>query len=333
MSAAHTVPCRGSSRRNRQKPGYQKLLSILFLLAAVVLPLRHSLAFTDNEFLPISLIATLGGKTGESRLRQPSAVLTSRDGKVFVLDGAVNRVAVFSPRGKFLYDFGANHLNMPLGMTMDSKERIYIADTRKGRIQLFTSRGKHLEQIDLPKSSKGIPTEPVDLAVDDRRKLLYIVDNRNHRVLIYDLQKKTVIKTVGKMGMEDGELRWPFSLVLDEKGVVYLVDVINTTIRTIHPDHDWAFEYNIGSWGIQKGEFFRPKGIAIDSGGNLLVSDSYLGVIQMFDRSGRFMAVLSDADKKIHRFTTPARLFVDRENRLYVVEMFANRISVFRMGR
>ena len=104
-------------------------------------------------------------------------------------------------------------------------------------------------------------------------------------------------------------------------------------MRTIHPDENWAFGFNVGKWGIQKGELFRPKGIAIDAKGNLFVSDSFLGVVQMFDPKGHFLSVLSDKEGKIHRFTTPARLYIDGKGRLYVVEMFANRIDLFEISR
>ncbi len=314
-----------------EKPA--KLILPLLLFISVFLLPGYSSAFTSDELIPIKLVATIGGKEGKSKLRQPSSVLTTKDGKIFVLDGSVNRVAVFSREGKFLYDFGTAHLNMPLGMTMDNRGLLYVTDTKKGQIQIFSLQGKHLKQIDLPKSKNGTPTEPVDLAIDNKRNILYILDNKNHRLLIYDLKKNSIAKIIGKMGMEDGEFRWPFSIAIDKKGVVFIVDVINTTVRTIHPDNNWAFEYNIGSWGIQKGEFFRPKGIAINSRGELFVSDSYLGVVQMFDHKGGFIAVLTDRNRKIHRFTTPARLFIDPQDRLYVVEMFANRITVFEISR
>ncbi len=290
-------------------------------------------AFTPDELLSVRQVATYGDKEGKGRLRQPSAVTVASDGKVYILDGTVNRVAVFSPDGTFLYDFGTSHLNMPLGMAMDGKGRLYVTDTQKGRIQVFSSDGGHLRTITLPSPPKGEQTEPVDVAIDDDNRLLYVVDNSNHRLLLLDLRKNKVIKSLGRMGMDDGEFRWPFSIALGKQGIAYIVDVVNTTVRTVHPDENWAFGFDIGSWGIQKGEFYRPKGIAIDIDGNVLVSDSYLGVIQRFSAKGRFQAVLSDDNGKIHRFTTPARLFVDRNNRLYVVEMFANRITVFEFAR
>ncbi len=218
-------------------------------------------------------------------------------------------------------------------MTMDANGRLYVTDTGKGRIQIFSSKGKHLKKIDLPKEKRESPTEPVDVAIDNERGILYIVDNNNHRILIYSLKKNALIKTIGKMGMGEGELRWPFSIAINKKGVVFVVDVVNTTVRTIHPEDNWAFKYDVGKWGIQKGEFFRPKGVAINSKGELFVSDSYLGVVQIFDEKGRFLSVLSNSDKTIHYFTTPARLFFDQHDRLHVVEMFANRIGIFEINR
>lgn len=78
------------------------------------------------------------------------------------------------------------------------------------------------------------------------------------------------------------------------------------------------------------GEFYRPKGVALDKQNRIYVSDSYLGVIQVFDATGSFYAALGDArTKKVKKFKTPAGLFIDRLNRLYVVEMLANKVSVF----
>ena len=88
----------------------------------------------------------------------------------------------------------------------------------------------------------------------------------------------------------------------------------------------------IGAWGVEEGEFFRPKGVALDRHNRVYVSDSYLGVIQVFDANGNFYAALGDPrTKKVKKFKTPVGLFIDHLNRLYVVEMRANKVSVFRL--
>jgi sugar lactone lactonase YvrE len=84
---------------------------------------------------------------------------------------------------------------------------------------------------------------------------------------------------------------------------------------------------------VEKGHFFRPKGVAVDGRDRVYVSDSYMGVIQVFDPQGKLIGVLGETGRKtIRRFTTPAGLFIDMRNRLYVVEMKANRVGVYQIG-
>jgi hypothetical protein len=57
-----------------------------------------------------------------------------------------------------------------------------------------------------------------------------------------------------------------------------------------------------------------------------------MGVIQVFESTGEFYAALGDsATGKVKKFRTPMGLFVDRENRLYVVETLANKVSVYQL--
>ena len=46
----------------------------------------------------------------------------------------------------------------------------------------------------------------------------------------------------------------------------------------------------VGAWGVEQGEFHRPKGVAVDRDGRVFVSDSFLGVIQVFSPRGDFQA-------------------------------------------
>ena len=72
--------------------------------------------------------------------------------------------------------------------------------------------------------------------------------------------------------------------------------------------------------------FFRPKGVAI-LGDQVFVSDSYLGRIQVFGLSGRFLGLLTDSTGTPMQFTSPTGIAIDAKRRfLYVTELKANRI-------
>jgi sugar lactone lactonase YvrE len=79
------------------------------------------------------------------------------------------------------------------------------------------------------------------------------------------------------------------------------------------------------------GEFYRPKGVAVDAKNRVLVSDSYLGVIQVFDRDGTFRSILGDEKGSLVKFEAPTGLFIDKKMRLYVVDMLANRVVVMQL--
>ena len=88
----------------------------------------------------------------------------------------------------------------------------------------------------------------------------------------------------------------------------------------------------IGEWGVRPGQLFRPKGVTLGPDSTLYVCDSYTGVIQAFEETGRYRGVLADGEGRPLRLTTPVGMAFDRKGSLYVVQMEINKVSVFRIG-
>jgi DNA-binding beta-propeller fold protein YncE len=262
---------------------------------------------------------------------EPSDVSVSKNGHIYVVDGVNNKIKVFNRDGQFVFAFGKKgsrqaEFKFPLGIHIDNSDRIYVADSGNHRIQVFNNQGNFITQVRIP-SKNGINSDPTDVTVDEARKRLYVVDNNNHYILVYDIASSKLLEIYGKPGTEKREFRFPFLTTLDKDGYLYIVDVINTRVQVLNPDG--LFVSFIGGWGVEKGEFFRPKGIAIDRKKRVYVSDSYMGVIQVFTADGIFHSVLGSKEKNtIMKFKTPTGLFIDERNRLYVVEMFAQKVSV-----
>lgn len=267
-------------------------------------------------------------------LNAASDVSVSPDGRIYVVDGVNSRVRVFDRSGRMLFSFGkdgsgSGEFRHPIGIDIDPSGRVYIADSGNHRVQIFDPDGAFVGRIDLPAGKKK-PADPTDVAVDNSRNRCYVVDNDNHRILVYDLGERRLIETYGAPGTDKRMFRYPFLMALNEKKYLFIVDVINTRVQILSPDG--LFVAFVGDWGVEKGEFFRPKGVAVDKNGRVFVSDSYLGVIQIFDANGNFFSVVGDPEKGgVKKFKTPAGLFVDKDNRLYVVEMLANRVGVYQV--
>ena len=212
---------------------------------------------------------------------------------------------------------------------MDRSGNVYVADSGNHRVQLFNAAGSFMAQINIEPQGPH-PADPTDVAVDDSRRRCYVVDNDNHQILVYDLSTLKRVAVYGQPGSAKLEFRYPFLMALDKAKYLYIVDVINTRVQVLNPDG--VYVATIGGWGVDKGQFFRPKGVAVDKDGNVYVSDSYLGVIQVFNANGDFLSVLGDRSTgALRKFKTPVGLTIDHRNRLYVVEMYADKVSVYRI--
>jgi DNA-binding beta-propeller fold protein YncE len=269
-----------------------------------------------------------------SDFKEPSDVSVSKNGNIYVVDGVNNKIKVFKNTGEALSSFGEKgadkgRFQYPLGIDVDNAGNIYIADSGNNRVQIFNRDNMFASMIQVPEKN-GKPADPTDVAVDESLNRLYIVDNDNHRLMVYDLSTLKLLKAIGVPGEQELMFRYPFFIALDKEHYIYVVDVINTRVQVINPDG--LFVTYIGSWGVEKGQFFRPKGVAVDSDNRIYVSDSYMGVIQVFNTLGEFYGVLGDAKKQtVQKFKTPVGICIDDHNRLYVVEMLAQKVSVYRI--
>ncbi|MBU1140627.1 MAG: NHL repeat-containing protein [Proteobacteria bacterium] len=266
---------------------------------------------------------------------QPSDVAVGADGFIYVVDGVNQCIKVFDSKGKFLFSFGEagsgpGQFNYPLGMDIDGAGRLYVADSGNQRVQIFSIKGRFLNEIKVESTSGKVP-DPTDVAVDSEGTEVFVVDNDNHCIYKYDLKTLKLLEVIGNAGIARMEFRYPFLISMDRDKYLYIVDVINTRVQEM--TRDGKFVRFIGDWGVEKGQFFRPKGVAVDSKGRVYVSDSYMGVVQVFDE-GVFHSVIGDSKKdELWRYNSPVGLFIDKKDRLYVVQMFAERVSVFQINR
>jgi len=98
------------------------------------------------------------------------------------------------------------------------------------------------------------------------------------------------------------------------------------------PDQVWEQEKtvrSIGGFGVDLGQFYRPKGVCVDENDLVFVSDSVLGVIQAFKQNGDFSAVLGTEKGEVLKWKTPLGITIDNRQRLYVIEMLPNRVRVY----
>jgi len=75
---------------------------------------------------------------------------------------------------------------------------------------------------------------------------------------------------------------------------------------------------------------FRPKGIAFDSENDLYVVDGLWSNVQAYDQKGQLLYYFGQSGDGPQEFQLPAGLFIDRADRIYVVDSWNRRVQVFR---
>jgi len=287
---------------------------------------QYFLPFLFFLLLPGSVFAGLMAEKitqFEGDLDQPSDIAVHDDGRGYVLDGVNNRVVVYLPNGKkdFVFDGGDNGLKQPMGIAI-ADGRIYIADSGMHRIAVFNLRGKFLKSLLL---SGELPPEPVSLAVTDG--IITWSDRRNHRICRSAVDTGKTLLCWGKRGEHNGDFQFPFQLKFDRDGYVHVVDVLNGRVQAFN--HQGRYFSQIGRFGLEVGELYRPNGLAFYHDHYLLVSDAYRGTVSVF-QNGRIVGLLLNNKKEPLQFAAPVGLTVWRDQ-FYVVDTLNHRIDVFRL--
>ncbi len=97
----------------------------------------------------------------------------------------------------------------------------------------------------------------------------------------------------GERGVGDGQFYGPTGISLDTSGNVYVADTSNRRIQKFTSDGTfilkWGRNGGDGSSGSGDGEFRNPRGLTVDSYGNVYVADSENDRVQKFNSDGVFI--------------------------------------------
>ncbi|MEN6534703.1 MAG: peptidyl-alpha-hydroxyglycine alpha-amidating lyase family protein [Bryobacteraceae bacterium] len=163
---------------------------------------------------------------------KPTDVAVAPNGEFYVSDGYGNsRVAKFSAKGEFLFDWGRKgskpgEFDTPHSITLDKQGRVYVADRSNARIQVFDAKGKFLHEwksAELGRPWSVFFGPDGNLNVTDGGDVESKPVERN-RILKLDLQGK-IIEKWGTYGRYDGQFVWAHIITVAPNGDAYIGDI------------------------------------------------------------------------------------------------------------
>lgn len=237
----------------------------------------------------------------------PSAISFHTDGRLIVADSGSHTIKSVNWNGDVALVAGVEGrsgladgdpssalFNAPIGVGVTADGRIAVADTYNDRIRII-DQGQVTTLAGATKGfMDGAPNEarfdtPAGVTVWHDR--LLVADTANHRLRVVEADGRVwTLAGNGESSLVDGLIGasafvQPTATAVDAHGTIFVAD--GNAVRRIGGVMPAVRTISAGSRGIHDGPFSRarfnrPSGLALDSGGRLLVADSENRLVRRF---------------------------------------------------
>ena len=267
--------------------------------------------FTIRKVTPAGVVTTLAGTaslqgssdgTGAAaRFNYPRGVAVDGSRNIYVADTGNSTIRKVTPAGVVTTLAGtpgvygsangtgpAAQFRGPAGVAVDNAGNVYVADTFNHTIRKVTAAAVVTTlagTAQSPGTTDGTGSaarfdSPEGVAVDGAGNI-YVADTNNHT--IRKVTSGGIVTTIAGVPGVSGspeELYYPRGVAVDSGGTVYVADSGNHTIRKVPPTGGiitLAGEAGVSGSRDDTGaaaRFNAPRGVAVDSSGNVYVADT-----------------------------------------------------------
>jgi sugar lactone lactonase YvrE len=193
-------------------------------------------------------------------------------------ESKVSPIFELDPNGKTIRNFGAGLFVFPHGIKADKEGNVWAVDGN-------ANNGKGMQAIKLSPDGKVLMTlgkagqgagsasldtfnQPTDIAIASNGDIFVAEGHTptfgNSRIVKFDKNGK-FIKTFGKLGSGDGELKEPHAIAIDSHDRLFVADRNNGRVSIFDKDGNF-----VAAWK----QFGRPSGVWIDQNDMLYAADS-----------------------------------------------------------
>jgi len=301
---------------------------LLFGLAGCYTP-APAPEITDGR--PLVEVETIGVTKTDTTL--PTDLLPLAGDDLLVLDGYNHRaLRIDGETGTATALQGDEVWGQPVRIAHRAEGGYWLADPgndeRQGVVVAIDEAGQ-TERVLLPTGPEDASEEFDEFAptvVIEWHDSLVIGD-RGGRILWVDPEDGSVTKQIDNDA--DG---LPLGVISDlavANGYLGAVDALGPRVYFL----EGKVERHFGHFGLWAGAMKNPKSLAFTDAGNVVVADSALGVVQLYDRSGRCLGLLAEGEEPL-TFEHPVavRRDVDDPASFYVLSSKDGQVTHLRLA-
>jgi len=271
------------------------------------------------------------GKSAPLSLYRPqSGAFDHKNRRLYVSDVSQKKVFVFDLlNGRVeTWDGGGveQFFKTPIALTILPNGDVLVTDADLGYVFRFDKEGKFIGNF-----GAAHLTRPTGITYDPDFEKIYVADSQMHQIQVFSQDGKWVSGFGGK-GATNGKFNAPTHVIFSNK-ILHVSDTLNARVQLFEVNGSsgvsdkWLRTF--GKRGLDVGNMPRPKGIAVDSDGNIIVVESYYDHLLMFNRQGQGLMAIGGTGNAPGEFDLPAGVWTDNTDKVYVADMFNQRIVVF----
>jgi len=258
-------------------------------------------------------------------LQRPQSGMIDDEGRIYVTDISRGAIYVFDKPAGQLEVWESSSKNerfvAPIGIARGAQGEVLVADAELHAVFRLDSKGNPLGEF-----GREVLVRPTGLTFDSQRGLVYVADTHAHDIKVFN-NDGSLHKVIGQRGEGEGQFNFPTHLVFNADKL-YVTDTLNSRVQIF--DTDGNFIAKFGERGLSVGNLVRPKGVAVDSRGNIYVIESLHDNLLIFDIEGNTLLAIGGSGRGVGEFYLPAGVWIDGQDQIYVADMFNGRIVVLK---
>ena len=250
-------------------------------------------------------------------------------GEIVVCKWHANCVSVFDSSYKHIRSFGntgseEGKLEGPRGVAVSADNTVFVSSAHC--VKKFTLEGQFIASVGSEGNGKLQFKSPWAIAYNGTNNKVYVCDTDNHRITILNTDL-TFHGSFGCKGSDPGKFKEPFSITVDLKGNVLVVDYVNNRIQVFDASGHFlsAITHTTPEQRLQK-----PIDVSVGPDSCLYVVEHDLRRVSIFDAGGKYIRSFGKKGYKVGEFEWPYCVAVDGEGYVHVSDTCNNRIQIFK---
>jgi streptogramin lyase len=274
--------------------------------------------------------------SGSGQFKAPEGLAIDSHGDIWVSDTGNGRLQEFNEKDEYARTVGskgtgAGQIGESKGIAIDSGGNVWVADSSNNRVEEFNEKGEYIREFGTEGSGNGQFENPDAVTIDSRGDA-WVADYGNDRVEEFN-EKAEYMTQFGMKGSGKGEFSFypPVGLAPDMKGDIWVTDPENDRIekwllpQVYIPNYVYSFGYE----GSGIGQFKHPGDVAVDSKGDLWVTDHGNDRVEEFNERGEYLKEFGSEGTKKGQFKAPDALALDSKGDVWVIDSGNDRVQEF----